>query len=48
MLRLIIIGMVLIVSQSKADDILQFARSRKHNGWLIGEVTRGKGIVRLI
>jgi phosphoribosylformylglycinamidine cyclo-ligase len=37
------IGMVAIVSTEKANDALKFIRAQKHNAWLIGEITKGKG-----
>lgn len=41
------IGMTIIVDSPHANDILQFIRAQKHAGWMIGEVTKGKGNVRL-
>jgi phosphoribosylformylglycinamidine cyclo-ligase len=41
------IGMVAIVSAAKADAILKFIRAQKHQAWLIGEVTKGKGEARV-
>jgi phosphoribosylformylglycinamidine cyclo-ligase len=37
------IGMVSIVSAEKANDVLKFIKSQKHNAWIIGEVVGGSG-----
>jgi phosphoribosylformylglycinamidine cyclo-ligase len=37
------IGMVTIVAAEKADAVLKFIQSQKHNAWKIGEVVKGKG-----
>jgi phosphoribosylformylglycinamidine cyclo-ligase len=42
------IGMTLIVSTQKADDIARFVASRKHKVWVLGEVAKGKGLVRMV
>ncbi len=41
------IGMVLIVSAERADEILRFIRGKKQPAWLIGEVRRGTGRVEV-
>lgn len=52
------IGMVAIVSADKADAVLKFIKAstlrsstaedgQKHKAWLIGEVVKGQGVVRL-
>jgi phosphoribosylformylglycinamidine cyclo-ligase len=41
------VGMTLIVSRSKAEAMLKFARSQKHRAWLIGEVVKGRRRVRM-
>ncbi len=41
------IGMVAIVSADKAEAILKFIRAQKHKAWLIGEVVKGRGEVRM-
>ena len=41
------IGMVGIVSADKADAVLKFIKSQKHNAWIIGEVVKGKGEARV-
>jgi phosphoribosylformylglycinamidine cyclo-ligase len=41
------VGMTLIVSAQKADAILKFIRAQKQKAWLIGEVVKGKGVVRM-
>jgi hydrogenase maturation factor len=35
------------VSPEKADAILKFIRSQKHDAWVIGEVTKGTGEARV-
>ncbi len=42
------IGMVTIVSADKADEVLKFIHAQKHQAWLIGEVVKGKGEVRVV
>src|SRR5580692_6287427 len=42
------IGMVAIVSIEKANDVLKFIRAQKHKAWLIGEVVKGSGAVRVV
>jgi phosphoribosylformylglycinamidine cyclo-ligase len=42
------IGMTLIVEGNKAETILKFIRSQKTQAWLIGEVTTGTGVVRIV
>ena len=42
------IGMVAIVSADKADAVLKFIRSQKHQAWVIGEVIKGKGEARVV
>jgi len=41
------IGMTLLVAGQKADEMLKFIRGRKQQAWLIGEVVKGSGKVRL-
>ena len=41
------IGMVGIVSAAKADAVLKFIKSQKHNAWIIGAVVKGKGEARV-
>jgi phosphoribosylformylglycinamidine cyclo-ligase len=41
------IGMVCVVSASKAPTVLRSIRASGHSAWSIGEVTRGKGRVKL-
>jgi phosphoribosylformylglycinamidine cyclo-ligase len=41
------IGMILIVEGAKAGDILKCVRARNQQAWLIGEVVKGKGGVRM-
>ncbi|HEX3988553.1 MAG TPA: phosphoribosylformylglycinamidine cyclo-ligase, partial [Verrucomicrobiae bacterium] len=42
------IGMTLVVAADKADAALKFIRSRGQAAWIIGEIVRGKGIVRVV
>jgi phosphoribosylformylglycinamidine cyclo-ligase len=41
------VGMVAIVDQEKAADVLKFIRSQRHPAWLIGEVVKGRGEARV-
>ena len=41
------IGMAAIVSGPKADGILRSIRLRGHAAWIIGDVTKGRGKVKL-
>lgn len=42
------IGMTVIVEDAQADAVLQFIRSQRSAAWIIGEVAKGQGKVRLI
>ena len=42
------IGMTVIVGRDMADATLRFIRAQKQPAWLIGEVVRGTGKVRLV
>ena len=42
------IGMTAIVAPDKADAVLTFIQARKQKAWLIGEVVKGRGIVRVV
>jgi len=42
------IGMTLMVAAAKAPAILKLIRARKQPAWIIGEVTSGRGEVKLI
>lgn len=42
------IGMVAIVASNHADDVKKFARRRGFPAWIIGEVVKGTGRVRLV
>jgi phosphoribosylformylglycinamidine cyclo-ligase len=37
------IGMVSIVSATRADAVMKFIKSKNHKAWVIGEVVKGKG-----
>ncbi len=41
------VGMTLIVSSSQADVVQRFIASQKQQAWLIGEVVKGRGGVRV-
>lgn len=41
------VGMVAIVSVAQAEAALKFIQSQKHKAWLIGEVVKGSGVVRM-
>ncbi len=41
------IGMVAIVSAAKANNVVKFIRAHKHDAWIIGEITKGKGETRV-
>jgi phosphoribosylformylglycinamidine cyclo-ligase len=40
------IGMTLMVAAKRAEEVLRFIRTRQHKAWPIGEVVRGKKVVR--
>jgi phosphoribosylformylglycinamidine cyclo-ligase len=42
------IGMTAIVATDKAAEVLESIRAHKHRAWVIGEVCRGRGKVKLI
>ncbi len=42
------IGMVTFVSADRADAILKFIHTQKHQAWLIGEVVKGSGQARVV
>jgi phosphoribosylformylglycinamidine cyclo-ligase len=42
------IGMVALVRADKADAILRFIRAREQPAWLIGQVAKGRGVVRVV
>jgi phosphoribosylformylglycinamidine cyclo-ligase len=41
------IGMCVVVAAEKADVVLKFIRAQKQQAWLIGEIVKGKGAVRV-
>ena len=41
------IGMVLLVAADKTDDVMECIRAQGHRAWLIGQVAKGRGAVRL-
>jgi phosphoribosylformylglycinamidine cyclo-ligase len=42
------IGMTVIVGADKADAVLEFIRATKQRAWIIGEVTKGDGGVKVV
>jgi phosphoribosylformylglycinamidine cyclo-ligase len=42
------IGMVALVAADSADSALRFIHAQKHKAWLIGEVIKGRGEVRVL
>jgi phosphoribosylformylglycinamidine cyclo-ligase len=41
------IGMTVIVSGERPDGVLRSIRRKGHEAWIIGEVTKGNGKVKL-
>jgi len=42
------IGMTLIVDGGKADAMLKYVRAQKTQAWIIGEVAKGTGVVKVV
>ena len=42
------IGMVIIVAADKADEVVRCIRGQRHKVWLIGQVAKGRGVVRVV
>jgi phosphoribosylformylglycinamidine cyclo-ligase len=42
------IGMTIVVASDRADEALRFIRSQRQEAWLIGEVVKGRGRVRVV
>ena len=42
------IGMVVIVASGQADEVLRCIRGQNHKAWMIGQVAKGRGVVRLV
>ena len=42
------IGMVILVAADQADAVLRFARAQNHPAWPIGQVAKGRGVVRVV
>ena len=42
------IGMVAVVAAEQAPKVLKFIETQKHKAWVIGEVVKGKGVVRVV
>jgi phosphoribosylformylglycinamidine cyclo-ligase len=41
------IGMVIIVAADQADEVAKYIHGQRHQAWLIGQVAKGRGVVRL-
>ena len=41
------IGMVLLVAADQTDEVMKYIRAQGQRAWLIGQVAKGKGVVRL-
>jgi phosphoribosylformylglycinamidine cyclo-ligase len=42
------IGMVAVVPEAHADDVLKFIQAAKHPAWILGEIVPGKGECRVV
>ena len=42
------IGMTAIIAADHADSALKFIRAAKHPAWIIGEVTKGTGLSKVV
>jgi phosphoribosylformylglycinamidine cyclo-ligase len=42
------IGMVLLVAADQADRVVRAIRAQNHRAWLIGQVVKGRGVVRVV
>ena len=42
------IGMVAIVSATRAEAVLKVIRTQEHKAWLIGELGKGRGVARVV
>jgi phosphoribosylformylglycinamidine cyclo-ligase len=42
------IGMVIICAPDRAGEVVKLARAHKHPAWIIGEVVKGRGVVRVV
>mgnify|MGYP000545470585 CR=1 FL=1 len=42
------IGMTVMVKAARADAVLRAIRATKHRAWIIGEVVRGRGVVKMV
>ncbi len=42
------IGMVVVVAADRADEVLSCIHAQQHHAWLIGQVVKGRGVVRVI
>jgi len=42
------IGMVAVVANERANDALNFIKANGHKAWIIGDVVKGRGEVRLV
>jgi len=42
------IGMVILAAAEKADKVVRFIRAQEHPAWRIGQVAKGRGVVRVV
>jgi phosphoribosylformylglycinamidine cyclo-ligase len=42
------IGMVILAAADKADKVVKFVRAQEHPAWRIGQVAKGRGVVRVV
>ncbi|MGO8697923.1 MAG: phosphoribosylformylglycinamidine cyclo-ligase [Limisphaerales bacterium] len=42
------IGMVMIVAADAAGAVLRFVRAQKARAWVVGEIARGRGVVKIV
>ena len=42
------IGMVLLVAADKTDDVMKCIGAQGQRAWLIGQVSKGRGLARVI
>jgi len=41
------VGMTIIIAGDRAEEVLTYVRAQGQKGWLIGEVVKGRGVVRM-
>jgi phosphoribosylformylglycinamidine cyclo-ligase len=42
------IGMVILAAADQAEAVVRFVRAQKHPAWRIGQVAKGRGVVRVV